>query len=159
MGTASASPRALLHDWEALMRRAVHAARCHRPLEARRLYQRARALACRLLAWPTTPSHELRDDDRVAAFVVTHLNLAESLAEAGLTAQAAACLCDAHRRLAALRHDDKVPASLQLAAHRHSRETHAALLAHLAEHGAAPDVADTLHDGAMPFVPDAAQVH
>lgn len=141
------------------MRQAVDATHKHRPGEARRLYQRALALAHRLLACPSAPSHEVRDDDRVAAFVVTHLNLADSLAGAGLTAQAAGCLCDAHRTLAALRHDDNTPAALQLAACRHSRETHAALLAHVAEHGTAPDVSDTLREDARPFARQAALVH
>ncbi|MGC4008437.1 MAG: hypothetical protein QM805_05250 [Pseudomonas sp.] len=153
---AHGSQHALLQDWQALMRSGLDASRSHAPAQARAHYLHALAIARQLLAGPPG---DVADDDRVAAFVVTHLNLAESLADSGQPAAAVAYLCGAHRTLMQLLRDTASPAPLQMAACRHSRETHAALIGHWAEHGAHPEIMDALRDGCMPFPPQGAFVH
>ena len=122
------------------------------------LYLEALALSRTLLDVGT--GADGRADDCVAAFVVTHLNLSELHAEADETAAAAAYLCVAHRTLMALLRDPGADPVLQRAACRHSRETHAALLAHIAEHGSQPDIVDALRAGCLPFpMPASTTVH
>ena len=132
------------------MRTGTDAARCGQVLLAESLYLEALALASNLLD-PATACDEPADD-RVAAFVVTHLNLADLHAQEQHTATAAAYLCTAHRALMSLLGGAGIDPSLQRAALRHSRETHAALLEHLELHGDAEAVLAALRAGCMPFI-------
>jgi len=74
-------------QWERTMRTGTDAARYGRALLAEGLYLRALALSRRLLDHSSTG--EERADDRVAAFVVTHLNLADLHTEGEHTVLAA----------------------------------------------------------------------
>ena len=85
-----------------------------------------------------------REDDCVAAVVVSHLNVADLQAEAGELEEAAQVLCRAHTLLLNLMADARHGVALQQAAWRHSRETHAALLRYVQTHGAHPSVARAL---------------
>ena len=144
--TADAQP---LRAWEMLMREGVAAARGGRFGAAEDLYQRALELA-RGLLYLDAPGggHE---DDRVAAFVVSRLNLADLYRDADRTDAAVAHLCAAHRTLMALLRNGQTPQALRQAAFRHSRETHAALLAHVAEYGGHPDIEAAVRAGCMPL--------
>lgn len=139
----------LLLNWKALMRRGVEASRGQAPAAAQALYLSALEIATALLA--AGPADHVSDDDRVAAFVVTHLNLAESFEEEGRLDEAVACLCGAHRALMDLVRGEGVPSSLQGVACRHARETHAALIKHWSEHGSHPEITAAIRDGCMSF--------
>lgn len=108
---------------------------------AAKYHHQALALALCLLEPPTPPG---REDDCVAAVVVSHLNVADLLAHAAATDDAAQCLCRAHTVLLGLMADARHGPALQQAAWRHSRETHAALLNHVQAYGAHPSIAQTL---------------
>ncbi|MCM8564046.1 hypothetical protein [Thauera linaloolentis] len=130
------------------MAQGLDADRGRRPAQARALYLRAQKIAYVLLAGP---GGEVMDDDRVAAFVVTHLNLADALVDDGRSGEAAACLCAAHRTLMSLMCDETASASLRMAAGRHSRETHAALILHRSEYGDRPEIMAVLgNEGMLP---------
>ncbi len=139
-----------LREWEGLMRRGVDAARCGHAMLAEGLYLQALGIAQGLLE-ADARGHSA--DDRVAAFVVTHLNLADLHRDAEQTNEAVAHLCAAHRTLMALLRDAGTEPTLQQAACRHGRETHAALMAHLGEHGSHPAIVAALRAGCMPFPP------
>ena len=143
------TPFADLRAWESLMRRSIDAAGCGNSVLARHLCAQALLIAETLLA----PGHEdLSADDRLAAFVVTHLRFADLHAEQGSGIDAAAVhRCRAHEALMALLRDPRAEPALQQAACRHSRETHAALLLHLTEHGSHPAIVAALHAGCMPI--------
>jgi hypothetical protein len=81
-----------------------------------------------------------REDDCVAALVVSHLNLAELSQDASAPNESARLLCEAHATLLAWMADPTATPALQQAAWRHSRETHAALLRHAATHGPQTEV-------------------
>lgn len=141
--------------WERLMRRGVDAARCGHLLLAEGLYLQALGVAQPLL---DTGCAE-RADDRIAAFVVTHLNLSDLHRDAERIEDAVAHLCVAHCRLMALLRDPQTEPALQQAACRHSRETHAALVVHLGEHGGHPAILAALRAGCMPFPPPGVTLH
>lgn len=144
-----------LHAWERVMRRGVDAARCGQLLLAESLYLQALRLAQPLLDAGCAG----RADDRIAAFVVTHLNLSDLHRDAERSDDAVAHLCMAHCRLMALLRDPLAEPALQQAACRHSRETHAALVAHLGEHGIHPAILAALRAGCMPFPPPGVTLH
>ncbi len=129
------------------MRTGTDAARCGQAVLAEGLYLKALALSRALL--DHSPVGEDGADDRVAAFVVTHLNLADLHADGEQTALAAAYLCAAHRALMSLLRDPGADPLLQQAALRHSRETHGALLEHLEQYGNADAVLAALRAGCM----------
>ena len=99
--------------------------------------QQALALALRLVQ-QTPPAG--REDDCIAALVVSHLNLAELSQEAAAPTESARLLCQAHATLLAWMTEPSATPALQQAAWRHSRETHAALLRHVAQHGPQTDI-------------------
>jgi hypothetical protein len=144
-----------LPAWERLMRRGVDASRRGHLVLAEGLYLQALGIAQPLLEAHGGESA----DNRVAAFVVTHLNLADLLRDAERTEEAVDHLCTAHRTLMALLRDGQTEPALQQAACRHSRETHAALVAHLSEHGAHPAILAALRAGCMPFPPPGITLH
>ncbi len=149
-------PGVLLHEWKALMDQGLHASRGHEPAQAQMLYRHALAFAQQLLAGP---AGQVTDDDRVAAFVVTSLNLAESLVDMEQMAEAVLCLSGAHRTLMALLRNETTSMSLQQAICRHGRETHAALVRHWSEHGVHPEIMVALRDGCMPFPTSSSLLH
>jgi hypothetical protein len=138
-----------LPAWERLMRRGVDASRRGHIVLAEGFYQQALGIAQPLLEAGEGGSA----DHRVAAFVVTHLNLADLHRDAERTDDAVGHLCTAHRTLMALLRDGQTEPALQQAACRHSRETHAALVLHLSEHGAHPRSWRRCGPAACPFLP------
>lgn len=136
-----------LPEWEQLMRSACDARRGGQAALAEAACRQALAIAQALLAG----GEASRADDRVAAFVVTHLQLADLHLDADRVRDAAAHLCTVHCTLMALLRSPATEPLLQQAAFRHSRETHAALLAHLAEHGSDPAIVAALRAGCMPL--------
>lgn len=138
------------------------AARGDHPAQARRCWQRALAIARELLQ-EVVDGRPLSDpsacEARVAAFVVTHHNLADLRRDAGQLRAATAHLCIAHRTLTALACAEGASARLQLAALRQIRETHAALLGHLRNHGPDPQVEVLVEMTAAPEAWGGGRVH
>ncbi len=143
----AAMPAAGLAEWQSLMRRGREAARCGNTALAGHLYQQSLVIARGLIARGDTSSA----DDRLAAFVVTHLNLADLHNDLDEPQAAVVHLCGAHETLMALMRDPAGDHDMQQAAFRHSKATHTALLDHLSEHGSHPAVLDALRAGCMPF--------
>lgn len=131
--------------WENVMREAVRASRAAQSNVALKGYQQALEIADRLIDHP--PSG--RAGDCVAAWVVSHHNLADLHAELGDIDSAAGHLCRAHETLIRLFLDGSQDTSLQQAALRHSRETHFALLNHIRVHGPHPLLTRALSAGCL----------
>ncbi len=161
---------ATLAQWQLLMRAGVELAGRGRLPDANRLYAQAlgvaRALLLRSIAAvegdgdgdgeaEDSLAAERLHDDRVAAFVVTRLNLADLCAAMGERHAAVAHRCIAHRTLMTLLRSDQVAPALQQAALRHSRQTQVALMDHVAAHGPHPDIEAALRAAPQP----AATVH
>lgn len=140
---------ARLLAWERVMHEAAAATRAGRWQVAHAHYAQALALSQALFDALDCPAS--RPEDTLAAFVVTRLNVADLQRQAGELELAAHGLCGAYRALLALTRDDGVPVPVRQAAFRHARETHAALLAHLAEQGDCPNVLHALRLSGMPF--------
>lgn len=77
-------------------------------------------------------------DMAVAAFVISHHNLADLHLMLGHLEEAAENLCASHERLLQAQSDAALPESLRAAAMHHSRRTYLELLQFIAEHGAFP---------------------
>lgn len=137
--TLAPEPATLAH-WERALQRANAALHMGQPVMALAYQQQALVLALRIAQAP--PSG--REDDCIAALVVSHLNLADLQAEAGAVEEGAQLLCRIHTLLLGLMADAGHGSTLQQAAWRHSRETHAALLGHGQAHGAHPDITAVL---------------
>jgi hypothetical protein len=127
---------ATLADWERLMRRAGAALHMQQWRMALGYQRQALAVALGIAHHPPAG----REDDCVAALVVSHLNLAELSQEAAAPTESARLLCQAHATLLAWMAEPSATPALQQAAWRHSRETHAALLRHVAQHGPQADI-------------------
>lgn len=123
---------ALLLDWERLTR----SAHCHfhegRLDAALALQSDALRHACSLMA---TALLDLRPDDVLAAWVVSHHNLADTRARRQEYALAAEHLLEAHAGLVDLAETPGNSATLRQSALRHMRETRWALLAWQRDHG------------------------
>lgn len=101
-------------------------------VQARELYLRALAEAQVLFGrWP---DHNLA----VAAFVISHHNLADLHLTLGQPEKAAENLCVSHERLLQTISDIEQPQALRDIALHHSRRTYIELLQFIAEHGAFP---------------------
>lgn len=96
---------------------------------------------------------ETRPDDCMAAWVVTHHNLADLCVLRGQHATAAGYLCDAHQGLLA-QANGSPDGAVQQAAWRHLRETRGALLLWQHAHGPHPGV-----DAALRATPSTAGLH
>jgi hypothetical protein len=131
--------------WESLMRHAVDAEGRQQTGLARAGYERALSVALSLLDAPPAG----RVEDCLAALVVSHHNLADLLVAQGHIDAAARHLCLAHERLIAVHLQAARPVSMRHAALHHSRETHVALLRHLARHGPHAPVTDTLEAASL----------
>ena len=97
----------LLRSWQQHSRAGLAASLAHQPALALAHHTQAVQVAHALLALPkgdvadVTNAADAADDDRCAAFVVGHLNLADSLADLDMPAQARECLLDAAAALQA----------------------------------------------------------
>ncbi|WP_052007190.1 hypothetical protein [Burkholderia paludis] len=134
-----------LSSWEATIREAVGAERDGRITPALAGYRRALEIAQRLIETPPPSRH----DDCVAALVVSWHNLADLLASQGDVERCVEGLCDAHEALIALYLDARRDALLRRAALRHGRETHLALVRHMARHGEHPRIVRALREGSL----------
>ncbi|MFN3440661.1 MAG: hypothetical protein ACK41V_23405 [Acidovorax sp.] len=132
---------ATLPLWERTMQRARGAARLGQMAMSLAYQQQALALSLRVLQ-QVPPAG--REDDCVAALVVSHLNVADLQAQAAELDAAAHLRCRAHALVQGLLADGRHSPALRQAAVRHSRETFAALLAHAAHHGPHPAIAQAL---------------
>ncbi|BEP91983.1 hypothetical protein GmRootA79_03670 [Acidovorax sp. A79] len=132
---------ATLARWQHAVQRARAAQQTGQWRMATAYQHQALALSLRLLEHTPPPG---REDDCVAAVVVSHLNVADLRVQAGAVDDATQILCRAHAVLLGLMADARHGAGLQQAAWRHSRETHAALLRHVQAHGAHPSVTQAL---------------
>lgn len=137
---ALAPEPATLAHWERTLQRANAALRLGQPVMALAYQQQALVIVLRIAQDPPVG----REDDGIAALVVSHLNLADLQAEAGALEECTQLLCSVHATLLGLMADGSQGSALQQAAWRHSRETHAALLRHVQAHGAHPDITAVL---------------
>ena len=137
---------ATLPLWERTMQRARAAGQMGQMAMALAFEQQALALALRLVQ-QTPPAG--REDDCIAALVVSHLNVADLQVQAAEPDAAARLLGRAHGLLQSLVADGRCGAALRQAAWRHGRETHAALLAHVRSHGPHPAIAQVLAGGGL----------
>ena len=129
-GTGKTWAADLLSAWKQQTRTALAATLEHRHLSALEHYRHAQQLGLQLLV---AESGDIADDDRIAAYVVAHLNLADALAEADRPGAASECLHEAQQALMPFLQQDSTSQSMNLAIHRHLPQ----LLAARAEHGAA----------------------
>jgi len=140
-GAHGAQPFPLLDEWQKLTRAGLAASQACCAAHALTWHARALQVAHQLLAGL---EDGVEDDDRIAAFVVSHLNIADCYAEMDQPARAAECLCCAHHKLMALLDGDAVPQSLQIIASRQLRQTYAAMSEYRARHGAHPQIEQAL---------------
>ena len=129
-GTGKTWAADLLSAWKQQTRTALAATLEHRHLSALEHYRHAQQLGLQLLV---AEPGDIADDDRIAAFVVAHLNLADALAEADRPGAASECLHEAQQALMPFLQQDSTRQSLSLAIYRHLPQ----LLAARAEHGTA----------------------
>ncbi|MFT3814670.1 MAG: hypothetical protein QM740_15040 [Acidovorax sp.] len=113
----------LLDEWERLTRAGLEASRAHCVVHALAWHRQALRVAHQLME----AQAGVAEDDRLAAFVVAHLNLADCHADMNQPDAAAECLHCAHHTLLALLRDEAQPEPMRQAAARHVRETFAAL--------------------------------
>lgn len=132
-GAHDAQPHPLLDEWMRLTREGLAASQACCARHALVWHVRALRAANQLLASGET---DVCDDDRIAAFIVAHLNIADCYADMDDPHSAAECLICAHHKLMALLHGGEISESLQIAASRHLQQTYAALCEHRAAHGA-----------------------
>jgi len=128
--TTNASAADLLSAWKRHTRTALAATLEHRHLSAQQHYRHAQQLSLQLLG---AEPRDIADDDRVAAFVVAHLNLADAFAVAGQPGSSSECLHEAQKTLMSLLQQGCTSPFLSLAIYRHLPQ----LLAARAEHGGA----------------------
>ncbi|WP_395027213.1 hypothetical protein [Comamonas odontotermitis] len=125
--TANASVLPLLDEWKRLTQAGLQASRAHCAAHALTWHVKALRVANRLLL---QSFDGVADDDRLAAFVVAHLNIADCYADMGQLSEAAECVDCAHHRLLALLQDEATPHPLRQAAYRHLHQTFAAQRRH-----------------------------
>ncbi|MDR3004922.1 MAG: hypothetical protein LBV14_11885 [Acidovorax sp.] len=131
---------ASLTGWEELARQATQQLQSQPPQSVLPLLFKAQQLAQRLLA---SPQLDVHPDHCLAAWVVSHHNLADVLAQCGQQPLAQEYLCDAHLGLADLA-ERHASAMVQQAAWRHLRETRCALLLWQRLHGVQAQTAAAL---------------
>lgn len=116
----SAFASELLSAWKQYTRQAMAATLEHHPISALEHYRHARQAALQLLA---SESSDIADDERIAAFVVAHLNLADSYAQTEQPGAALDCLYEAQQALMPLLQQGcthpTASESLKLAVYRH----------------------------------------
>ncbi|WP_144110606.1 hypothetical protein [Paraburkholderia sp. BCC1886] len=143
--SSTPAPALTLSSWESVTRQAIAAGHDAQHQLALAGYRQALSIARRLLAAPPAG----RAEDCVAALVVSSLNLADLQVEQGDIDDAAALLGGAHEALLDVFLNAARDTSLRQAALRHSRETHVALIAHVARHGDHPLITRALRAGCV----------
>ncbi|WP_236207777.1 tetratricopeptide repeat protein [Pseudomonas tohonis] len=118
--------------WKRTIEAGNHCFRAGDWIEARERYLQALAQAQMLLERWSDP------DQAVAAFVVSHHNLADLHLMLGQPEETAENLCACHERLLQVLRDPGLPETLRDVALRHSRCTYSSLLQFIQEHGAYP---------------------
>lgn len=113
------------HAWEQLARRALQFSQHGKIESAMALQINALQVAARLLVGPMLYAHP---DRCMAAWVVSHHNVAQLLEQRQQLVLALDYLCDAHIGLRSIQSAPATAPEVQQAALRHMRETHAALL-------------------------------
>jgi len=101
-------------------------------IDARELYLQALALAQVLLERWSDP------DEAVAAFVISHHNLADLHLSLHQPEESAEYLCAAHQRLLQVIQNSRLTPALRQSAFRHSHKTYSELLGFISEHGEYP---------------------
>lgn len=133
--------------WEAVTRQAMAITRDAGTGPALADYECALSIARQLVNAPPPG----RAEDCVAALVVSHHNLADLQTDRGDIDAAASHLCQAHEALIALVVDGDRQVPVRQAALRHSRATHLALVAHVAQHGPHALITHALRVGCLAF--------
>lgn len=101
-------------------------------IDARELYLQALALAQVLFdRWSVA-------DEAVAAFVISHHNLADLHLSLGQPEESAEYLCAVHQRLLNVIQDPQMTPALRQAALRHSNKTYSELLGFVGQYGEYP---------------------
>lgn len=144
-----------LARWERLMQRSRDETLAGHGDLAMFTLQQALSLAQDLLehSTPATAHH------CIAAFVVSHHNLADLYADARLPDLAAHHLCQAHLALLDLMRESAAPVALQQIAWQHSRETHTGLLLFQRRWGPHPGVTRLLNAGLIPGEAQSSPLH
>jgi len=146
--TPQATPSApTLRAWEQLAQRARHCMQTGQLECTLAIQVKALQMARRLLASPLLHTHT---EHCLAAWVVSHHNIADLLAQRQQLPLAVDFLCDAHRGLVQFAHADDSTSALQQAAWRHLRETHGALLQWQRRHGSTPAMETALRAAGHP---------
>lgn len=140
-GTRQPAGPAVLTRWQHAAQRARSAQQLGQWRMATAYQHQALALSMQLLEHSPPAGHE---DDCVAAVVVSHLNVADLQWQAGALEDSIQTLCRAHSVLLGLMADARHGTALQQAAWHHSRETLAALLRHVHDHGPHPAITQAL---------------
>jgi hypothetical protein len=110
-------------------------------VDARELYLQALALAQVLFErWANV-------DEAVAAFVISHHNLADLHLALGQPEESAEYLCAVHQHLLQVMQEQRLSPSLRQAALRHSSKTYTELLGFISEYGEYPRTHRLLSSG------------
>lgn len=121
-----------MQHWKRTIELANHYFNLGEYVDAREYYLQAVALAQVLFnRWSDA-------NEAVAAYVVSHHNLADLHLSLGQPEESAEYLCAAHEHLLETFADIRLPTLLREAAARHSRNTYAELMAFISEHGEYP---------------------
>lgn len=137
-----------LDTWESLARRAHQHFNAGQVESALAMQMKALHVAQRLISGPLLAQ---RPDHCMAAWVVSHHNLAELLTLRKQPALAIDYLCEAHHGLLLLGDARSHAAEVHSAAWRHLRETHGALLQWQRQHGSQPQIDAALQASARVF--------
>lgn len=130
-------PSELLDEWQRVTREGLNAKRESCVAHALAWHEQALRIAHRLMS---DESITVSDDDRLAAYVVAHMNLADCYSALYERDNAADCLSCAHHHLLNLLTSAEASEALQAAAYRHLRESYAAMSTFCTEHGDHPRI-------------------
>ncbi|RAU49615.1 MULTISPECIES: hypothetical protein [unclassified Pseudomonas] len=121
-----------MEHWKSTILKGNSCFNCGDLVDARELYLQALALAQVLLERWKNP------DEAVAAFVISHHNLADLHLSLKQPEESAEYLCAAHQRLLRVIQDPRIAPGLRQAAFRHSHKTYSELLTFITDHGEYP---------------------
>lgn len=141
--------------WTQAMQRATLAERAGQLAQALIHYQLALSTVQKWLLVAGCPT----PDECLSAFVSSHLCIAGLQVEAGHSDSAANSLADVHQELLTIITQHDRSSAWHQAAVWHSRDTHGALLAHLASHGHHPVIERALRAGCLALCTISPQVH
>ena len=145
----------LLSEWQRLTQSGLQASRDDCPAQALAWHERALRVAHQL--FHDAPAG-VCDDDRLATFVVAHLNLADCFTTLRQPGSAVECIQCAHHQLLALTRDAHTNASLRAAASKHLRYIFAALAEH--QRSCPPNGCDAMRmDSPSGYPPPGALLH